>query len=173
MINYFEFYGLPVKFNLNEQELKTKYFNLLKSNHPDFFVNDSEKYKESLINSSLNNEAYKYLSDFNNRANHILSLSGQDLDDKLPSGFLMEMMEINEALDDLQTEPDTAKLKSLENEISGIKGSLDEELKMLTEQADQLISEQQKPLKSIKENLLKHKYILRLQETLANIAGFN
>lgn len=170
-MNYFDFYGLPVKFNLNEQELKTKYFDLLKTNHPDFFVNDAEKYKESLVNSSLNNEAYKCLSNFTNRANHILSLSGLVLEDKLPPDFLMEMMDINEALDDLQHEKDADKLKLLEEEILVIDQNLTEELRHLATQADSFDSIEKMPLIGIKENLLKHKYILRLKETLANIAG--
>lgn len=171
MMNYFDFYELPVKFNLNEQDLKAKYFNLLKANHPDFFVNDSEKYKESLINSSLNNEAYKCLANFYSRANHILSLSGLDLGDKLPPDFLMEMMDINEALDDLQNEPDAETLKTLEKEIEDINQSLDAEIKKLTEMADSFNSKEKMPLAAIKENLLKQKYILRLKETLANIAA--
>ncbi|MFM9945310.1 MAG: Fe-S protein assembly co-chaperone HscB [Bacteroidia bacterium] len=171
MQNYFDFYGLPVKFNLDEKELKARYFNLLKANHPDFFVNNPEKYKESLNNSSLNNEAYKCLSNFNNRANHILSLSGLNLEDKLPSSFLMEMMDINEALDDLKSERDAEKLKVLETEILNIKTGLGLELKALTEKADAILSEGEKPFKAIYENLLKHKYILRLNETLANIAA--
>lgn len=171
MMNYFDFYGFPVKFNLNEQDLKAKYFNLLKANHPDFFVNDPEKYKESLINSSLNNEAYKCLSNFYLRANHILSLSNLALEDKLPPGFLMEMMEINEALDDLQHEPDGEALKALSSEIEEINQSLDKELKELTELADGFDSMEKMPLPAIKENLLKQKYILRLKETLANIAA--
>jgi molecular chaperone HscB len=171
MTNYFDFYGLPVKFNLNEKELKAKYFTLLKSNHPDFFVNDPEKYNESLLNSSLNNEAYKCLSNFMSRANHILSLSGLALEDKLPSDFLMEMMDINETLDDLQQEPDSIRLQLLIDEISGINTALDIELKELAEISDSYYSLPEMPLKKVKENLLKHKYILRLRETLANIAA--
>ena len=171
MINYFDFYDLPIKFNLNEQELKAKYFKLLKSNHPDFYVNNPEKYKVSLLSSSLNNEAYKCLSNFMSRANHILSLSGLAMEDKLPSDFLMEMMDINEALDDLQQEPDVSKLKSLENEIVQINEALDSELMELAKISDSYNSLDDMPLKKIKENLLKHKYILRLRETLANIAA--
>ncbi len=170
-MNYFDFYGLPLKFNLNEQELKTKYFSLLKTNHPDFFVNDPKKYEESLISSSLNNEAYKCLSNFYSRANHILSLSDLTLEDKLPSDFLIEMMDINEALDDLQQEPDSNKLKSLRNIILEISSALEIELKALAEISDGYNSLEEMPLKKVKENLLKHKYILRLKETLANIAA--
>ena len=170
-MNYFHFYDLPVKFNLNEQELKAKYFNLLKTNHPDFFVNDPKKYEESLISSSLNNEAYKCLFNFYSRANHILSISGLTLDDKLPSHFLMEMMDINEALDNLQQVPDSNTLKSLGVEILEFDTALEKELKVLAEISDGCNSLDEMPLKKVKENLLKHKYILRLKETLANIAA--
>ena len=170
MINYFDFYELPVKFNLSEQELKQKYFKLLKTNHPDFFIDDPIKYQEALLNSSQNNKAYQCLKDFYSRSHHILDLSDIVLNDNLSPAFLMEMMDINESLAELQSVPDVSEWQKMQSDISGIEKDIEHELSILCKKADQVTSFSEMPLPAIKENLLKHKYILRLKETLANIA---
>ena len=170
-MNYFNFYELPVKFHLDEKKLKERYFSFLKSNHPDFFVHDAEKYHSSLVQSSLNNEAFKCLSNFYLRANYILTISNIELDEKLPSDFLMEMMEINETLDTLQFEPNSLQLTELNEQIQSLDIGLETELQNLTSKADLLESMDNHLMKEIKEILLKHKYILRIKETLANIAA--
>jgi molecular chaperone HscB len=173
MENYFDFYGMPLKFNLDEQELKDKYFKLLKTNHPDFFVNQPEKYNQALEASSKNNEAYKCLSNFHSRANYIVNLKDNSEDGKLSPIFLMEMMEINESLEELQFASNAQKFASLQSEIEEIESNLEAELKKITLHADTLDIISNTELKSIKEILLKHKYILRLKETMANIAAPN
>jgi len=173
MENYFDFYGILLKFNLDEQELKDKYFKLLKTNHPDFFINNPEKYNMALEASSKNNEAYKCLSNFYQRANHIINLNGEFKDGKLGVDFLMEMMDINESLEETKLLPNAEKLKSLHSEVIGIEGELDLELKKLTLQADGNDKVSSLLMQAIKEMLLKHKYILRLKETMANIAAPN
>ncbi len=170
-MNYFDFYGLPVKFNLNVQELKSKYLDLLKLNHPDFFVNDALKYKEAIVNSSLNNEAYKCLANFHLRASHILELSGYEFDDKLPPAFLMQMMDFNEVLEELEHNADLVKINALEKDIMDLKDTLNLELTQLSLVSDEVDLKQEALLSAIKVNLLKHKYLLRLKETLANIAA--
>ena len=171
MINCYDFYGLPVKFNIDEQELKRKYHEKLKSNHPDFFVHDAEKHKEALINSSLNNEAYKCLSDFYRRAVHLISINSIEFSEKLPADFLMEMMDINELLEDVKAKPaqdEIQKVSSLITQIeSDLKAGLSEKTKIFdhTDPVDANI------LNDVRDLLLKHKYILRLKETLANIAA--
>jgi len=173
MINYFEFYELPVKFNLDEQALKARYFDLLKRHHPDFFVNNPEKYKEALLHSSLNNEAYKCLSDFHRRASYIIQLSNVTFEEKLPSSFLMEMMDINEALSELQFEPNPSETKKASDDIQKIEDSINTKLQTISLKSDVLDLHDESLLRELNENLLKHKYLLRLKETLANIATPN
>ena len=168
MSNYFDFYELPVKFNLNEQELKEKYFQLLKLNHPDFHVNDAEKYQASLVNSSFNNEAYKCLSNFYRRANYILSISALPLDEKLPSDFLMEMMDLNEALAEAEIEDDMPRMKQLFEEVSQFEADNDKEFlnaAFALNSGNTALS-----MQLLKDSYLKMKYILRLKERLINFA---
>lgn len=169
-MNYFEFYEIPVKFNIDENSLKVKFYKTAKENHPDFFINDENLYLQALSTSSTNNEAFKCLSDFHSRAAYILKLSENVFDEKLSPAFLIEMMEINEAVDEMRVENNIEKLKNLTVEIEKMNKSFDDELRELTDLADKAETLEQKPLKLINENLQKHKYILRLKETLANIA---
>jgi len=171
MINYFDFYGLPVKFNLDEQDLKRRFHEKLKSNHPDFYVHDAEKHKEALLNSSLNNEAYKSLSDFYRRAVHVISLSTIEFTDKLPADFLMEMMEINELLEDVKADPQHLEIQKVSALIEQIEKDLEISLFGKTKLFDESDTKDALILNSIHDLLLKHKYILRLKETLANIAA--
>jgi molecular chaperone HscB len=169
-MNYFEFYGLSVKFHLDETDLRKRYFNLLKTNHPDFHINNPLKYEESLLSSSINNEAYKCLSDFYARANYILSLKYLDFEETLPPAFLMEMMEINEEIEHLKS-TDREKIADILNNVALIEKSIHDDLYLNSKKADHLEIEDEHILKAIKIGLLKHKYILRLKETLANIAA--
>ncbi|NUM31568.1 MAG: Fe-S protein assembly co-chaperone HscB [Bacteroidetes bacterium] len=170
MINYFDFYEIPLKFNIDEKSLKVKFYKIAKENHPDFFINDENRYRQALSISATNNEAYKCLSDFYLRAAYILKLSDLIFDEKFSSDFLMDMMEINEAVEDLTIDNDYEKLKNLTSEIDKLNENNFTELSSLTGIADNAEKPDEKLLKQINETLQKHKYILRLKETLANIA---
>ncbi len=58
--------------------------------------------------ATINNQAYQTLSDFERRMAYILQIKGKisenDKQKALPTEFLMEMMDINEAIDDLSTD---------------------------------------------------------------------
>ncbi len=47
-MNYFEFYELPIRFSIDVNSLRQKYFALSKQYHPDFFVNESDEKKSSV-----------------------------------------------------------------------------------------------------------------------------
>lgn len=62
--SYFELYDLPPTFKVDEALLKKKFYALSKEFHPDYYANESkEKQDEILELSTLNNKAYKVLSD--------------------------------------------------------------------------------------------------------------
>src|ERR1700760_3703428 len=102
MINFFEFYGIPESFHPDTTFLKKKFYELSKEYHPDFYANESdEKQQEILELSTINNKAYKTLTDPAKRLEYILRQHELLVDGarpQLPSGFLMEMMDINERL---------------------------------------------------------------------------
>ena len=173
-MDYFELYGLPISFNPDLKLVKLKFYELSKKYHPDFFINETEeKQQEVLELSTLNNKAFQVLNDPQKRIHYILSLKGlleEGENYKLPQSFLMEMMDVNEALMDLQFEPDAARLAQVKLEIDGIEASLNQELESLANAFDhQDPATQEATLLAIKDVYYRSKYLYRIRESLAKI----
>ncbi|TKC08369.1 Fe-S protein assembly co-chaperone HscB [Pedobacter polaris] len=175
-MNYFELYGIPVSFNPDQQLIKTKFYALSKQYHPDFYINESqEKQDEVLELSTLNNKAFQVLKDPQKRLHYILDLKGQLVEGEnyaLPQSFLMEMMDVNEALMDLEFEPDTSKLTQVKTDIAAFEESLANELTTLTSTFDvSTTNEYDGLLKAIKDIYYRNKYLWRIKESIARIAS--
>ncbi|MCO4294204.1 Fe-S protein assembly co-chaperone HscB [Solitalea sp. MAHUQ-68] len=177
-MNYFQFYDIPVSFNPDESLLKKKFYALSKQYHPDFYVNESEeKQTEVLELSTLNNNAFKVLSNPVKRLEYVLELNGLIIEgekNQLPQAFLMEMMDINEQLMELEFDEDEQRLTEINEQVSGLENNLTTELDKLTEGFDAHSEEQQKNiLLKIKDNYYKSKYLLRIKEKLHTFATRN
>lgn len=166
--NYFEFYQIPIQFNPDINAVKTKFYEYSKKFHPDFYANESdEKQQEVLHFSTLNNKAYQVLSNPKKRLKYILELKGvieTDEGYQLPQSFLMEMMDINEALMDLEFEPDAEKLNQVKEDINAIEIQLSDNLAQLIKKYDDANDESLFP--AIKDIHYREKYIARLKERL-------
>ena len=163
-MNYFELYEIPVSFLADEILIKQNYYANSKKYHPDFFINESEeKQAEVLHFSTLNNEAYRLLTDFDKRVAYILTLTGQiTVAEKfvLPPDFLMEMMEFNEAW--MDAEDENAK-QGIIHQIEQIKNELYAPIKNYMEM-DQIDSISQEAMLQIKSYYYKKKYLDRILE---------
>jgi len=173
-MNYFELYGLPVTFNPDPNVIKQKFYALSKEFHPDFYINESpEKQEEVLELSTLNNKAYQVLSDPQKRLQYILDLKGLIKEGEnyvLPQTFLMEMMDVNEALMELEFEPDPSKLLQVKLLVDDIEKDLFDELYALTAFFENLVPEaQDSALLSIKDIYYRNKYLLRIRQSLERI----
>jgi molecular chaperone HscB len=175
MENYFDFYKIEEQFFIDEADLKQRYLKLSKEHHPDFFVDNSAQYQAALEITSTNNKAYKTLSKLQNRVTYILELNNvlKDLQNSIPQDFLMEMMDVNEAIMDLKIEPNAAKRAKLEAEMNGLERVLQEQIEQLAATADVQADANQRDtiLVRIKENYLKLKYVLRIKESLNTFAA--
>ena len=105
-MDYFKFYEIPVSFSPDMTEIRRKYLVNSKQYHPDFFTQESESRQDEILKlSSLNNEAYKVLSDEDLRMKYILEsekiLTEENKND-IPQDFLMDMMDFNEKLMELR-----------------------------------------------------------------------
>jgi len=171
-MDYFELYGLPLTFNPDQKVVKQKFYELSKKFHPDFHINESEeKQEEVLLLSTMNNKAYQVLTDPQKRLHYILDIKGLIQEGEnyvLPQAFLMDMMDVNEALMDLEFEPDAAKLLEVRMQVDEIEKGLFDELSGLTTGFEALPeAEQQAALLKIKDLYYRNKYLLRIGETLS------
>uniref|UniRef100_A0A3Q3X9I8 J domain-containing protein n=1 Tax=Mola mola TaxID=94237 RepID=A0A3Q3X9I8_MOLML len=113
--SYFKIMDCDYAFTLDTQKLQRRYVQLQRSLHPDNFSQRSvEEQKYSEIQSALVNKAYKTLLKPLSRGLYMLELEGMRIDEGTDSEagpeFLMELMEINEALDEAQMPEEANKI---------------------------------------------------------------
>lgn len=170
MSDLFNFYELEPAFIIDEKLLRRKFLELSRRYHPDFYgVESDEKQAEALELSSMNNEAFKVLSDFDKRFAYILNMHGLLDEHKnknaLPHSFLFEMMELNEALSDIENSFSQLVFEKLKAEINSFNKKLFEAIEpdlsiYKKESSDELLHNR------LLEFYLKKKYLNRLEERL-------
>ncbi len=169
MINYYEYFGLPVRLNLNQSDLRKLYYENSRKYHPDFYTLEEEERQEEVLRfSTLNNEAYNVLKNDNKRLKHLLEIKGaikEGEKEELSQLFLMEMMEINETIMDLQLgDADPTKLTELEQNINQLTDTLNTEIKRI---GNSELNESE--IASLKECYFRMKYINRLKENIRKL----
>lgn len=169
-MNYFELYNIPVSFFPDAKIIKKEFYELSRKYHPDFFSNSSEdEQTEVLEKSSLVNKAFKTFSDVDETTKYILQLKGlleEEEKYKLPSDFLMEVMELNEQLMEAKMEDDLITVTNIKSQISNLQAKIYEPVKQIMEHyQEDNISE--KELLQVKEYYYKKKYLKRI------LAGLN
>lgn len=175
-LDYFSFYKIPVSFFPDEQELKKTFYSLSKTWHPDFYITDSaEKQQEAMELSTLNNKAYAVLSSFPKRLEYILQYYGLlEPGDRyaLPQSFLMQMMDINEALLEQEIHPNAKRLAAIRMEMEEMEQELDDEIRIRALQFDKADELSRKELlTTIKDLYYRKKYLLRIRDSLNKFAG--
>ena len=174
-MNYFELFEIPVSLQIDKNYLQQKYFALQKKFHPDFFSNESEEDQTDMLErSSMVNKAYKIFQDDDLTIQYVLQLKeliNEDEKYELPPDFLMEMMELNEAIMDV----DDSSLEEMETKISQLQKHLYDQVQNIIEyfSEDRTTNEQ---LLQVKDFYYKKKYLKRILERLEgmrNIASQN
>ena len=101
--NYFELFNLPEKFEIDLEMLQENFRAIQKEIHPDRFATSSENEKvQSIIKSTLANDAYQTLKSPIKRAKYILSLHKSVEKITLPPDFLMQQMEWEEHFETIE-----------------------------------------------------------------------
>lgn len=172
MDNYFAFYDLEESFFLDLGELKRRYYAKSRELHPDFYTQEPVARQEEIVAlSAYNNDAYETLKHDNGRMEYILrthEIIGEEGKNKLDQMFLMEMMDINEALMELQMDFDQAAYQKILGEISGIESTLYAEVEGAMKGYDK--DKDVARLQSIAQYYLKKKYLLRIKDNLDKFA---
>jgi len=173
-MNYFELYEMQEHFVPDTVAVKRKYYELSRQYHPDRYAQaDAATRQEALRMAALNNDAYKTLTNIDRTMAYILKLHGMLEDEEkytLPPDFLMEMMELNEAVSDYEDAPDNEQIK--QQAIQALKEQLqtwDKEVAILTEKYEN--THDTILLKEIKDYYFRKKYLLRIQERIDSFAA--
>lgn len=175
-MKYFEIFDLEPSLKVDPKALKKKYYKLSKSSHPDYFTQSEEDVQqEKLQQSSLINDAYKTLKHREARIKYILDQKGmlEEGEQEVPQSFLMDMMEINEALMELEMDYDEDQFESSMNDIQAFEETLEnnfQKIAKMWEEAgfDNIPSELYEDLK---DYYLKNRYLLRIKENLSKFAS--
>ena len=120
-VNYFAFFGLPLKLNIDFPGLEKDFYSLSRKLHPDVSASaDSKEQEWSLEQSSLLNDAYRTLKDPIKRTQYLLHLEGVELEEQsksateqarasgemkkqiVPPDLLEEVFELNMQLEELR-----------------------------------------------------------------------
>ncbi len=153
-VDYFTFFGLPRKLNVDLAALEKEFYELSRGLHPDLNVLQDKREQEwSLEQTSMLNDAYRALKDPIKRTQYLLRLEGIELEEQsksatekarqtgevkkqvVPPDLLEEVFEINMHLEELRAqkklgEDDPALLE----EVGKIKLQLDEKQDAILEQ---------------------------------------
>jgi molecular chaperone HscB len=154
--DYFSFFGLPRKLNVNTSDLEREFYRLSRRLHPDLYVHGStEEQSWSLQKSSMLNDAYRTLKDPVQRTQYLLKLEGVQLEEQsqaateqarqsgeqkkqvVPPEMLEEVFELNMQLEEARMnrkmgEVDASLQQELEDKKREFEGRLEglaEELK--------------------------------------------
>lgn len=124
--NYFDLFGLPVSYVLDTGELAERYRELQKVVHPDRYASASDQEQRLALQQATQvNEAYETLKSPLRRAMYMLEIHGVELNQDTATvsdgAFLMQQMELREAIAELRGEDDPhARLDQLLREIGGL-----------------------------------------------------
>ncbi len=133
-MTYFELFEIPVQLKVNTALLSKKFFELSKKYHPDYFANESEEIQaEVLEKSALLNKAWKTFQNPDATIKYVLQEKGlleEEEKYELPPAFLMEVMDINEAIMDAD---DTAATGSLQTTINNLQSDIYDPVKEMVE----------------------------------------
>jgi molecular chaperone HscB len=172
--NYFEFFGLQVALKVDAASLRKSYLENSKQYHPDFHTLASvEEQAKSLELSTLNNEAYKTLSDPDRLIGYVLKLKGllkeEGGNEKLPSDFLMEVMEINEKIIELEFDPNPQIYSDIILSVNDLQSRIKTDISTIIDTWNEA-SAPPEELEKVKEYFLKKRYLLRVNENLSKFA---
>ena len=120
-VDYFAFFGLPRKLNIDTRALEKEFYRLSRKLHPDVYARSSQQEQEwSLEKTSHLNDAYRTLKDPVERTRYLLSLEGIQLEEQsksatdaarasgtdkqqvVPPDLLEEVFELNMQLEELR-----------------------------------------------------------------------
>lgn len=137
--DFFSFFGLPRKLNLDEAVLEREFYALSRKLHPDVYSRASAREQEwSLEKTSQLNDAYRTLRDPISRTEYLLMLQGLNVEEQsklateaaraagtakkqsVPPELLVEAFELNMLLEEARTDLDDGVREQLKEHGTGL-----------------------------------------------------
>jgi len=153
-VDYFAFFGLPRKLNLDTSALEKEFYALSRRLHPDMSAQAGSQEKAwSLEQSSMLNDAYRTLKDPIRRTEYLLRLEGVELEEQskqatenarasgevkkqvVPPDLLEEVFELNMQLEELKMQ------KKLGEDDPALLGEIEKARLSLEEKHEGLLGE--------------------------------
>lgn len=131
--SHFELFGLEPAYAVDRAALEQAYRDLQALIHPDRYAHagDAER-RASMQMTTRVNEAYRTLRDPVQRAKHLLELHGVDVafetNTQMPTDFLLQQLEMREALEGAVGKKDFAFLDSLKKRLASQKSHLEKQI---------------------------------------------
>jgi molecular chaperone HscB len=118
MNDHFELFGLEPAFALDAERLERAYREIQSKIHPDRFAHAGDAERRAAMQWTTRvNEAFRTLKDPVRRAKYLLELHGVDVafetNTAMPADFLMQQLELREALELAAAERDAGALDRL------------------------------------------------------------
>jgi len=168
MQDYFQFFNIDRKFNVDLSVLRKQYILNNKKYHPDFHTLGSAVNQEEVLRlSTLNNEAYKILTDDRKRIMHVLRLENAMPEEgkaQVHQVFLMEMMDVNESLMDAKMSDDSVAIQNVADQLNTLQEELATQINQAMLAWDTVSAAEH--LEVIRDTYLKQQYLRRLQDQL-------
>lgn len=169
MTDYFAYFDLPALPTVDQALLKRRFYANSKRFHPDFHtLADAATQDEALEQSTRNNRAYKTLADDDGRLRHLLELRGAlgaEGTNQVPQDFLLEIMDVNEALMELEFDDDPAVRNKVTGLIDQLEADLARDAAPALSTSDPAALDEA-TLATLADYYLKRRYLLRLRQKI-------
>src|SRR5262245_56051190 len=192
-LDYFSCLGLPRRLTIDHRKLESKFYELSRVFHPDFYQNKSAAEQTiSLGNSAMLNTAYRTLRDPIERAEYLLGLEAgavKEIRNSPPADLFEEILELQDTLNEYRAadhESETvatvrAKIQSERNTLEQRQRDMEATLQQLCiewdrlqdrgEATDQSRAERDRLLKQMRENLSNRAYVKNILNDLISTVG--
>lgn len=163
--NHFQLFGLPLQYRIDGAELDRQFHRLQAQVHPDKFTHLPEfEQRASLQWATRVNEAYQTLRSPLGRARYLLKINGVDTQEEtntsMPLDFLMEQMELREAISAARVASDVDQLVQIESQLK-------QDMSVLRGQLEVTIDDERNYVQAA-ESVRKLKFLEKLVEELAS-----
>jgi molecular chaperone HscB len=192
-LDYFTCLGLPRRLTIDQRKLESKFYELSRAFHPDFYQNKSaDEQTISLGNSAMLNTAYRTLRDPIERAEYLLDLeagSVKQIRNSPPADLFEEILELQDTLNEFRSADrasETAstlrtRLRSEQSRLEQRQRIMEDALQQLFVQWDALQDrgeatsqarvERDRILKQMREHLSNRTYVKNIVSDLVSTIG--